>query len=110
MPILDSIRDNGPCFFYADILFAGDPSVGLTGYGYRMEIPDFRLGYDLKRPEEKILATECRNKVRQSILKIFQEMDGESNPHIRFADEQDSEPEFGQDVPATEFEFPFLDD
>ena len=108
VPLPDSILDGSPSVFYADIDFAGDPSVGLSGHGYRMEIPDFRLGYDLKRPEEKIQATECRNEVRQSILKIYQDIDGESTPRVRFADEKDSEPDFVEELP--EFEFPFLDD
>lgn len=55
------------------IYFAGDHSVGISGYYYSMEIPAFD-------PENK-------EEVRELIKALYTELDGEFTPTIFFDDE-----------------------
>ncbi len=55
--------------------FAGDPSVGISSYGYDLNIPPFE-------PED-------REEVRQKIIDLYGWLDGESNPSfVIFTDDE----------------------
>ena len=90
--------------FTAYIEFAADPSVGLSSYGYQMEIPDFRLVYDGTEPDQE---KALREHTREQLQDLYEGMDGEFKATVRFSDEFVTEPpmpdfdEQGEDLAPT---------